>query len=125
MNGVIELNDMVFHAYHGAFEQERIVGGTYRVSLKLYADYSHACDTDALTDTINYAAVCLAVNEEMAIPSNLIEHVAARIGKRLLDEFSALNFVRVRLCKQNPPINGMEVAEACFTCWYKRAQNEE
>lgn len=123
MNGTIELNDIILHAYHGVFEQERQIGGTYRVSLRLTADYSKACASDALTDTIDYAAVVAATSEEMATPSNLIEHVTARIGQRLLHDFPMLLTVEVRLCKQHPPIPGTQIAEACFCQCFSRADN--
>ena len=121
MQGVIELNNMVFHACHGVFPQERIIGGTYTVSLKLKADFSRACQTDDLNDTINYGTVCQTVNDVMAEPSNLIEHVAARIVQRLLSIFPMLEEVTVRLCKKNPPISGMEIEDACFEGCFGRA----
>ena len=123
MNGTIELNDIILHAYHGVFEQERQIGGTYRVCLRLTADYSKACASDALADTINYAAVTAAITKEMDIPSRLIEHVAARIGQRLLNDFPMLQTVEVRLCKQHPPIPGTEIAEACFCQCFSRTDS--
>jgi len=110
---------MVFYAYHGAFSQERAVGGRYTVSLRLHADLSVACRTDALADTIDYSAVSTAVADEMQQPSNLIEHVASRIACRLLTDFPTLTSIDIRLCKQHPPIPGMEIAEACFSATYE------
>ena len=120
MEATLELNNMAFYAYHGALPQERIVGGHYTVSLCLHADFSDACRTDALTDTIDYAVVCAAVKAEMAQPSNLIEHVAARIARRLLADFPTLASIDVRLCKLHPPVPGMEIAEACFAATFRR-----
>ena len=120
MEATLELNNMAFYAYHGALPQERIVGGHYTVSLRLHADFSKACRTDTLTDTIDYAAVCAAVKDEMAQPSNLIEHVAARIAHRLLADFPTLVSIDVRLCKLHPPVPGMEIAEARFAATFSR-----
>ena len=114
----LELNNLICYAYHGALPQERIVGGRYTVSLRLHADLGEACRTDDLADTIDYAAVCVAVKTEMAQPSNLIEHVAARIGRRLLADFPTLVRVDVRLCKLHPPVPNMEIGEACFSASY-------
>jgi len=121
---MIELNDMLFTAYHGALPQERTVGGQYRVSLRLDADVSAAYDTDALADTLDYAAAAAIVRDEMAQPSNLIEHVAARIGRSLLATFPQLSSVRVHLCKLHPPVPGMEIAEACFAATFSRRSNQ-
>lgn len=122
METTLELNDMAFYAYHGALAQERIVGGHYTVSLRLHADFNEACCTDALCDTLDYGAAAAIVRNEMAQPSNLIEHVAARIGRSLLAAFPQLASVRVRLCKLHPPVPGMEIAEACFVATFSREE---
>ena len=38
----IYLDEMHFYAYHGVMEQERLVGGEYRVSLTVEADLTEA-----------------------------------------------------------------------------------
>ena len=53
------------------------------------------------------------VREEMAIPSALIEHVAARILKRLKVQFPNVVHCTVALTKYNPPVNG-QLGEAVF-----------
>ena len=47
--------------------------------------------------------------------SALIEHVAARIARRLLADFPTLQAVTVTLRKQTPPVPGIDIAEAAFT----------
>ncbi len=75
----IELKGMTFFAYHGAMEQERKVGNSFVVDLHLFLDLTPAATSDNLEDTVNYASVYELVKEEMAIPSNLLEHAAGRI----------------------------------------------
>lgn len=111
----IELNGLSFKAYHGVFPEEHAVGGIYIVDLRLDGDFSAACASDELGDTIDYAAVCASVKDEMKQESALIEHVAARIARRLLDDFPALQAVTVTLRKQTPPVPGIDIAEAAFT----------
>jgi len=102
----IELKEMNFHAYHGVMEQERKVGNTYTVDLKIYFDFREAMRTDNIKDTINYASVYEIVKQEMAIPSQLIEHVAGRILQRLRDDFPSIQLIEIRLAKKNPPFGG-------------------
>lgn len=102
----LELKGMNFFAYHGVFPQERKVGNTYVVDLKLFADFCQAMQSDRLEDTINYVSVYELIKEEMAIPSNLIEHVAARIIHRIKQTFSTIEKVEIRLAKKNPPFGG-------------------
>lgn len=102
----IELKGLRFHAFHGVLPQERTVGGDYEVDISVdYAD-ERAVETDNVEDTLNYAKLYDIVKEEMAQPSNLLEHVAGRIGKRTLKTFSSVYSVTVAVTKLNPPIGG-------------------
>jgi len=107
----IELKNMIFHAHHGVSEQEKKVGNTFTVSLKLYLNLIPAGKSDRLEDTINYAEVFEIVKKEMAIPSNLLEHVASRIIRAILQTFPQIVKIQIRLAKMRPPVNG-EMEEA-------------
>ncbi|MDR0541854.1 MAG: dihydroneopterin aldolase [Dysgonamonadaceae bacterium] len=102
----IELKGMNFHAYHGVMEQERKIGNTFTVDVKLYVDLRKGIASDNLTYTVNYASVYEVIKKEMAIPSNLIEHVAGRIVERIRKNFPTVEQVEIRLAKKNPPIEG-------------------
>ena len=110
----IELKKMIFYAYHGVMEQEKIVGNAYCVDLKLFLDLSKAIESDKLEDTLNYAEIFSLVKDEMAIPSNLIEHVAGRIVGKIKQKYPDVLKISVRLAKINPPIKG-EIREAAVT----------
>jgi dihydroneopterin aldolase len=107
----IELKNMVFHARHGVLEQEKKVGNTFTVSLKLYLDLSAAGQSDRLEDTLNYAEVFEIVKKEMAVPSNLLEHVASRIIQAIRQVFPQIVKIQIRLAKLRPPVCG-EMGEA-------------
>ena len=102
--GKIYLDEMQFYAYHGVMEQERLVGGEYRVSLIVDADLTEAVRTDNVADTINYATLYELVKSEMAIPSKLLEHVAGRIGQRAMETFGKITTLTIRVTKVNPPM---------------------
>ena len=95
---------MRFYAYHGVMEQERRVGGEYLVSLQVEAALSGAVISDSVADTVNYAELYDVVRREMAQPSQLLEHVAGRIGQRVLDDFPQVTALTVRVTKCNPPM---------------------
>jgi len=109
----IELKNMILYAYHGVMEQERTVGNTYRVDLKLFLDLSKAIESDELKDTLNYADIYNLVKEEMAISSHLLEHVAGRIVRKIKHRYSHISKIKIRLAKINPPIEG-ELQEAAI-----------
>ena len=116
----IELRGLTFLAYHGVLPEERENGNTFVVDLVLDADISRAACTDELADTVNYAEVYEVVRREMAVPSLLLEHVCGRIATALLDEFSALQRVRVGVTKKNPPIEGAGTCESAVSLALKR-----
>ncbi|MDR0680537.1 MAG: dihydroneopterin aldolase [Dysgonamonadaceae bacterium] len=107
----LELKKMLFHSYHGIMEQERKVGNTYIIDLKIYFDFNQATYSDNLEDTIDYALVYEIVKQEMAVPSKLIEHVAGRIIRHIRIELPQVKNVEIRLAKKNPPFGG-DIEEA-------------
>lgn len=98
------LNDIRLYAFHGVLEQERRVGGEYSVSLCVHYNIYKAMETDNVADTLNYAQLLKIVKREMAIPSNLLEHVAGRIGKTVFHEFSQAEAIDLTVTKLNPPM---------------------
>lgn len=76
---VIELENMEFHAFHGCYPLEQVVGNRFRVSVTLWADLSRAAQSDDVGDTINYLHVFEIVREQMAVTSHILENVCARI----------------------------------------------
>lgn len=77
--GVLALEGLYFHAFHGCFERERRKGATFRVDLWVCTDMRKAIESDALQDTVDVQALYRIVSEQMAIPRNLIETVAGKI----------------------------------------------
>lgn len=100
----ITLNDLRFYAYHGVLPQERVVGGDYSISLRVAADLSKAIEQDDVNVTLNYATLYEVVQHEMNIPSNLLEHLAGRIGRTILDVFPQIEVIDLSVTKLNPPI---------------------
>ncbi len=104
--GRIAINNMCFYAHHGCFEQERQIGTRFRVDLCFDTDTSRAEQTDNIHDTVNYLDVYQVVKTEMQKPSNLLEHVARRIGDAVLCNFPSVQRLTVKVYKLNPPLGG-------------------
>lgn len=105
-DGIIELDGMEFHAYHGCLEKERREGNTFVVDFHAETELKKAVKSDDLGKTIDYGRVYDIVAEQMAIPSNLLENVAGRILDTIRDEFKDILFLKIRVSKKNPPVNG-------------------
>lgn len=106
MTTQIELKEMIFHAYHGVLQQEKLVGNTFVVNLLLTADISDAIQSDRLADTIDYSQLFSLVKNEMNIPSQLLEHVAGRIVNCLKEKYPNITEITLKLSKLNPPFSG-------------------
>lgn len=108
------LNNVRLYAYHGVLEQERRVGGEYSVSMRVHYNIYKAMQTDDVADTLNYAQLLEIIKREMAMPSNLLEHVAGRIGKSIFLEFPQSEAIDLTVTKLNPPMGAdCEGASIC------------
>ena len=84
----IRLNDLHFYAHHGVLPQERVVGGRFTLQILLVlAPSLTALEHDDLEGTVSYADVYEFAKEVMAQPSQLLEHVAARLLQQLFRHF--------------------------------------
>lgn len=105
--GVIEIEGMEFKAYHGCLEQEKARGNVFTVDFKGELDLSAAAKSDNLTDTLDYGEIYGIVEEEMSIPSELLENVAGRIVKAIETRYPQLVSFSIRVSKKKPPVNGV------------------
>ena len=103
-NGYVILRNVRFHAFHGVMPQERQVGGDFLLTLRVGYPLAKAMESDEVGDTLNYASLYSLVKQEMNQPSQLLEHVAGRIAKAVMNAFPAVTSVDLELTKQNPPM---------------------
>jgi len=100
----IRLEKLRFRAFHGVLPQERTVGGDFEVTLRIGYPWQQAMESDDVADTLDYAAVYRLVRCEMAVPSQLLEHVVGRIVKALLRDFHRITSIDLWLTKLTPPM---------------------
>lgn len=117
MKGTLELTGMEFHAYHGCLDFEKRDGNLFIVDFKGELDMSKAAISDSLEDTLDYGRLYDVINAEMAVHSNLLEHVTGRIINAIAGNFPELDNFSVSVSKQNPPVNGI-VAWSKITLYY-------
>ena len=100
----VHIDGIRLHARHGVLPQEQLTGNDYIINVRVGYDISRAMQTDDVADTLNYAEVYNIIKDEMSVPSKLIEHVAGRIADRLMDSYSQISSVMLRITKCNPPM---------------------
>jgi 7,8-dihydroneopterin aldolase/epimerase/oxygenase len=109
----LHIRNIEVYAFHGCLPEETKVGSRFSVDVSFEADFKAAMEQDDLSKTVDYVLVHNIIRTEMAIPSALIEHVAARILKKLKAEFKNVVHCTVSVTKFNPPVNG-RLGEAVF-----------
>ena len=102
----ITLTGVRFYAFHGCLDFERQHGNDFQVDLECRLDLSKAAESDALEDSVDYSALYNIVAEQMEKPSNLLEHVAGRIGAAVKERFPQIESCAVTVTKFNPPYDG-------------------
>ncbi len=104
--GKIHIEGIKLYAYHGCLPEEAKIGANYLVDVYIETDFSKAETSDSLVDTVDYVMVYETVKQEMAIRSNLLEHVGRRIINQLYGIAKSAKKIEVRVTKLNPPMNG-------------------
>ncbi len=116
---IISLDGLVFHARHGVYDEERVLGGKYEVSLRLEVDIVQAAQSNAVTDTVDYGAVYGVVAEVMQRPRRLIETLCVEIGTQVIERFERVQAVAVTVAKHAPPVGGL-ATQATVTETFER-----
>jgi dihydroneopterin aldolase len=106
MNGIVALEGLEFHAYHGVYPHERESGNWFEVDIAVETNFTEGALNDELSGTVNYETLFRIIKEEMEKPSKLLETVAEQIVLSILNQLSRVVKVELRIAKLNPPIGG-------------------
>lgn len=105
---IIRIKNAAFYGYHGVLSEEQSVGGKFEIDVDIYTDFSIAAEHDSLRETIDYFKVYkfiagLVVGKKFY----LIETLASKIADGILENFSQVNKIAVRVRKNNVPLGGV------------------
>jgi len=100
------LSGMRFYGYHGVYPEENKLGQLFVVDLALRLPLDEAGRRDDLSRTVNYAEVAALVRRLVEGERfRLIEALAEHIARAVLDTYSMIEEVTVRVTKPNPPVD--------------------
>ena len=105
----IELSGLVVFGHHGYLEEERRLGQRFLVDL--WVDVRGAAtDTDRIEDTVDYRRLADLVREVFGGRERLLlEGLAGAVADGIVERFSAVDRVRVRVRKPDvvldPPVD--------------------
>lgn len=101
----IRVHGISGRGFHGVLPEERRDGQEFVVDVDLRLDLSAACDSDALTQTVDYGAIAnLVVVLIEGEPARLIEVLAQRIATSVLG-YELVESVEVTVHKPQAPIS--------------------
>lgn len=104
---LLRLKNMRFYGFHGAFPEEKRLGGQYRVSIDMTGDFSFENTNDELKRTVDLVEVYRTVEEIVCEKRfNLIETLAEEIAEVALAGFG-IEQITVYVAKEQPPIPGI------------------
>lgn len=101
----IRIDKLTCYGYHGALPEENRLGQNYQASIEVELDLHPAGSSDDLTRTVDYQQI-VAIAEKVLSgpPCKLVETLAERIARKILDDFPPVHAVTVEVTKPAPPV---------------------
>ncbi len=115
----IGLEDIVFLAAIGLYEEERIIKNKFITNVWVEMEISESEYSDELKNTVNYVRLYDICKQAFSKERKLIEPVAHEILSDILKEFSFINTAFVKIEKLNPPIQA-EIAKSFIELNYSK-----
>lgn len=102
----INLHNLIFHSFHGVYDEERILGNTFEVNVSV--DFEPDEPVTSLEHTINYATIYEIIKERMLLATPLLETLAQELSQKIYNFDNRIKTISVSVEKKNPPIPNME-----------------
>jgi dihydroneopterin aldolase len=115
----IHLHQLKFHAYHGIFEEEKVLGNQYEVNLSVGFD-TPVLPIRELDQTIDYTALYTLVKNRMARPTPLLETIITELVEEIRSGYPMVTKISISVKKLYPPVNSFEGAVGVSFEWNKQ-----
>jgi dihydroneopterin aldolase len=99
----IHLDQLEFFAYHGVYEEERMLGSEFLVDICIHYLPNQKI-IRSINETIDYTVVYDLLEQRMKIPTDLLETIATEFCHQLMDRFPSVQMVEFGIKKLHPPI---------------------
>ena len=97
----IHLHDMIFESHHGVYEEETILGGTFKISVDIIVPTN---EVTQLEDTLDYVKVYDLIKNKMNTPIKLLEVLAKQLTEDIYKLTQGIQSIKITIKKMNPPI---------------------
>ena len=113
----MQLHQLLFTAYHGVHEEEKVLGNEYMVDCAVEF-YENTGVIYEISETVNYADIYDIIKRRMAIPARLLETVVMEIGNEIFLHYPDLKSIDISVKKLHPLIEGLRGAVG--VSWHKK-----
>jgi dihydroneopterin aldolase len=115
--GKVTLEGIEFHAYHGAYPEESILGNRFTLDLELETDFKEAMLNDDLKETIDYGQLYKLIKSRMEVKVKLLEHLGHLIVTDIVEAYPKTQKIKIILKKHHPALGGL-VKHSAVTIFY-------
>ena len=103
----IHLQHLRFHANHGLYKEEKIIGNEFEVDVTVKY-YPPQLPVIEIQKTIDYASIFQLIKERMDQPVDLLETFVSETALGILKKFKVAEEVFISIKKMHPPLINFE-----------------
>ena len=101
----IELQNLIFHAQHGLYEEERKVRNTFEVNLSVSFPEQQTA-YESTENTISYVNLYAIVKQNIQNPVFLLEKICQDIILKIKNQYPVVKEISISIYKLQAPIEG-------------------
>jgi dihydroneopterin aldolase len=111
----IHLHQLLFHAFHGVYKEEQILGNQFEVNVDVEVDAPE--HIERLNETVNYVTIYHCIKKQMQVATPLLETVAQDITQAIRTIDERIKSVSITIKKTAAPIKNFQgiVGVSCKT----------
>ncbi|MEO5890447.1 MAG: dihydroneopterin aldolase [Ferruginibacter sp.] len=102
----IHLHKLLFHSFHGFYEEERILGTEFEVNADVVVDVPE--QVTSLRQTVNYVSIYETIKLRMQQATPLLEIVAQELTLEIRKIDERIKSVNITIKKSSPPIENFQ-----------------
>jgi dihydroneopterin aldolase len=98
----IFISGLTLNTLIGIYAEERTNSQPIKLDLELFVDTHKSAVSDDITDTVDYDFLAIELKKWVSTTQfYLLEALAAYIAKRIMEQFTKIEYLRLRITKLN------------------------
>lgn len=102
----IHLHKLSFHAFHGFYEEEQILGNEFEINADVVVEIPG--QITSLRQTVNYVTIYDVIKQRMQHATPLLETVAQELALAIHQIDERVKSVSITISKSTPPIENFQ-----------------